>query len=341
MKAYLIRILLVLIFFSTFSCSEDFDVNADWKDITVVYGLLDPYQKDSIQYIKISKGFTNEGANAHDIAKSNIDSLYYSDSLIVVLEQRKKGNILLPNIPLYKEYNENKDLNGDFYAPGQYIYRTAKGTVLNKNYTYTLSVKNVTTGKTIKSETNMIGDIIQIIPLPTANIHFDTSSDTRFIWKSGTNAYFYNIDLVFKYYQYPLGKPNLREIKEIKWRMSSYYLVPSISSDMEVKVEGKKFFEVVADQIKKEENYKDYQREFPKDNLELVFTGGGKEIYYYIHVNQPSIGLVQKKPEYTNIENGYGVFSCKNTYTFNTQLSSFTKSYMIYSDEMVNYNFIE
>lgn len=37
------------------SCETDFDINADWKDITVVYGALN--QNDSIHYIRIQKLF--------------------------------------------------------------------------------------------------------------------------------------------------------------------------------------------------------------------------------------------------------------------------------------------
>ena len=37
-----IKNLLFLILPILFSCETDFDVNANWKDVTIVYGLIDP-----------------------------------------------------------------------------------------------------------------------------------------------------------------------------------------------------------------------------------------------------------------------------------------------------------
>jgi hypothetical protein len=44
-----------------------------------------------------------------------------------------------------------------------------------------------------------------------------------------------------------------------------------------------------------------------------MLTGIGDDIYTYINVNEPSIGIVQKKPEFTNVVNGIGVFSSRLT----------------------------
>ena len=46
-----------------FSCSNDFEVNADWKDIPIVYGLLDI--KDSAYYIRLEKAFLPDGEDAN------------------------------------------------------------------------------------------------------------------------------------------------------------------------------------------------------------------------------------------------------------------------------------
>lgn len=323
------------------SCSEDFKVNADWKNITVVYGLLNPNQEDSIHYIRITHGFTNENASAREIALNEFDSLYYEDSLFVKLEKWRNGNHILPDINLYRIYNEEKDTNGDFYAPGQYLYRTPSGTVLDKNASYKLIVRNPATNDEVSSETNMIGDIIQYIPPRNGLLHFDTANTTKVIWKPGENAYFYNMDVKFRYYEYPKGKPQLRELKEISFKVASFYLTNDLLSDMEIEIEGKKFFEVIYDQIVKDPDYKDYTREFPSKNVELVYYAGGKEIYYYLNVNQPSIGVVEKKPEYSNITNGYGVFSCRNVSRFTTDLSQLAKIYLMTSDQMIDLNFIE
>ena len=79
---YIILILALSFVFS--SCETDFDTIAEWKDITVVYGLLD--QKNSVQYIKINKAFLGDG-NALVYAQEP-DSSNYGFPLTVLVEER-------------------------------------------------------------------------------------------------------------------------------------------------------------------------------------------------------------------------------------------------------------
>src|SRR5947207_9325485 len=72
------------------SCSTDFNVTTTWKDITIVYGLLDA--SDTAQYIKVGKAFLDPSTSALTIAQ-NPDSLYYND-LTVVLEDNANGSTI-------------------------------------------------------------------------------------------------------------------------------------------------------------------------------------------------------------------------------------------------------
>ncbi len=331
--------LLALTSFVVISCSEDFDATAKWKDITIVYGLLNPNSADSVNYIKISRAFLNPETSASDIASGSIDSLYYTDSLSVVIEPWRNGNHIAGDIVFYKEYNENKDTDGVFYAPGQYIYRTKKGIVLDPNARYKLKIINIATGKEITSESSIVGNLIQQRPLPGGAIHFDTSGKTLLEWLPGKNAYFYNIDIKFRFWEYREGHPEERQMKEIKWRVISSYLNPGIDNKpMELKIEGKNFYKFITDKL---DINTGIVRELPQYHVEVEFSAGAKELYYYINVNQPAVGLVQKKPEYSNITNGIGVFSSRNINSFNTELSTIAKDYLFNSDEMINYNFTE
>ena len=59
MNKILRNTLIVFLIFAGFTgCETDFDTTAPYKDITIVYGLLD--SKDSMQYIKINKAFLAE-----------------------------------------------------------------------------------------------------------------------------------------------------------------------------------------------------------------------------------------------------------------------------------------
>ena len=47
----------LVILFTFYSYETDFYTTADWKDITVVYGIID--QNDSIQHIKINRALSS------------------------------------------------------------------------------------------------------------------------------------------------------------------------------------------------------------------------------------------------------------------------------------------
>ena len=84
MKKYLLELLSVLLAIVLLpSCSKDFDSNAPYADVTIVYGVLDADQ--STNYIKIYRGFLTEG-DAYQAA-TIYDSLYYFDKIKVELEE--------------------------------------------------------------------------------------------------------------------------------------------------------------------------------------------------------------------------------------------------------------
>ncbi len=45
--------------------------------------------------------------------------------------------------------------------------------------------------------------------------------------------------------------------------------------------------------------------------VDFIFTVAADDFNTYMEVNEPSTGLVQEKAEYTNIENGVGLFSSR------------------------------
>ncbi len=45
--------------------------------------------------------------------------------------------------------------------------------------------------------------------------------------------------------------------------------------------------------------------------VELHLVAGGDDLSTFIDVNKPSTSIVQEKPEYTNINNGLGIFSSR------------------------------
>ena len=80
------RIYLILSVFSILfiSCETDVDVNAEWEEIVVVYGLLD--QGQELQFVKVNKAFLGDDA-AYIMAQQsdsfNLQILYRSLFIII------------------------------------------------------------------------------------------------------------------------------------------------------------------------------------------------------------------------------------------------------------------
>jgi len=116
MKKTLLISLLVSLIMVFPSCETDFEINADWEEITIIYGLLN--QEDTAHYFRINKAFL--GGNALEIAKIE-DSSSYKNDLEVVLEgwegSTKKQTIVFDTTTI-----SNKD-TGTWYNPYMVVYK--------------------------------------------------------------------------------------------------------------------------------------------------------------------------------------------------------------------------
>jgi hypothetical protein len=303
-----VRALQVIIasFLALVSCRSDFEVNEPWKEIDIIYGLLDV--NDTVQYIKINKAFLNEDEDVYKLASVE-DSLYHKDSLAVTLQPVKNGVPQGAPVKLTRVYHTEKD-SGVFAYPGQYLYATASGYKLDVTATYNLEVRNTETGVTATASTPVAQNAF--IDNPTTQVSLANNAASRLTvdFISGKGVRFYDLTMIFHYEEY--SKATNKKIKDgiVSWPVfTNLYSNPDQSSRLKYSISGPDFFRVVMQQV---EIKGDVYRKIPAKPFEFNLTGGGSEIYNYMSVNQPSIGIVQKKPEYTNVNNGYGIFSTRN-----------------------------
>lgn len=158
MKRLLLLALSAITLFST-GCKEDFDVAAPYKDVTVVYAMLD---MDSIvNYVRIQKAFLSQDLSAIDMSKVSDSSFYADGAIDVVIRELSSNGSILNNIPLSKEKVADKG-PGDFFTGPNYAYKYDRDSLpanlkrLNKNNIYRLVIKNNTTGESDSSETRVV-----------------------------------------------------------------------------------------------------------------------------------------------------------------------------------------
>ena len=319
-KIYLILSVLAIVFTA---CETDFDVNSEWEETTVVFGLLDKAKE--IQFVKINKAFLGE-ADALQMAQ-------YSDSVNYVPFDWSNSTGDL-QVRLYKiNFNDTiaerilKDTlllkdDGVFAADSNIIYyfNTPEGdNFLSKDRTYSLAIKNVKTGNSVSASTDIIKGFNFSAGIPSSNkIMFYSDAlgyrFPRFEWSSINypEAELFQFNLRFHY------KENEIE-KELSWTQTALG-----RNDNILILSGEDFFSFLKNNLVKG----DFVREFSSIDIEM--TLGSQDLKTYMAVNEPITGIVQERPQFTNINNGIGLFSSRYSYEYKgLDLHSGSEEYII------------
>jgi hypothetical protein len=288
------------------SCETDFKVIANYKEVAIVYGLLN--QNDSIHYLRINKAFLGDG-NALTYAQV-ADSSSFGDNIdVVLIETPPSGSekeIVFDTVTLY-----NKEV-GDFYSPGQlFYYSKAK---FSENNSYKLKITNKRTGYEVSSQTNLIHNFYITKPLSgSTSISFKRSSTSKnkFIWQNAINGRRYQLKVYFNYKE--LGIKGDTTYKKLLWLFPEQ-VGESIDGDYKIEATyvNEDFFKACESKIPYTDQAAEdavIKRFASKINLEVAVIGD--EFNTYLEANGPSTGILMEKPVYSNITNGLGLFSSK------------------------------
>jgi hypothetical protein len=318
---YLLFLLPVFVFNS---CSNEIDVLADYEESAAIYGLLDPYQP--IQLIKINKVFTNPGARAGDIAKIS-DSLYF-DTIAPVLVELDNG-VARRTIPLFRANILLKD-SGTFANSPNYMYAT--NVQIFSQYKYRLDLRLPKTNKYVTATTNMVSmkysDLNQpVYPFSIPRyISIPPTEGASIIlsFKTGLNGKIYDAFFNFNYMEINKSDTSIRTLKSIRWKILRSFraLADKGQETVSYKIPAGSFYDLIMHEIPVDPNV---TRQFMPSTVE--FIGGNLELDNYIEASIPSIGIVQKQTEYTNIINGVGIFASRSTLVIDqVQLSAPAKT---------------
>jgi hypothetical protein len=290
-----------------YSCNDKLNVNANWKDITVVYGLLS--QNDDTAYIKITKAFLGNG-NAMEFAKIP-DSSTYPGKLDVRMEAWSAGTLVKTYVFDTLTIHTKQAGDSIFYFPTQMVYYCKTGH-LDQNNTYRLKITHTKTGVVDSASTTLVHNFNSVNPDPyfkqadfIPGQYFVAQFDQAYGGKryqlvirfhylettgSGTKPKSYDW-LVFN--DYEVSDP---------YELSSLPLEQSFSSDV--------FYTVAKANIKT-------LKEDPSVNarsaqyVDFIFSVASDDLNTYMNVSEPSLSIIQERPSFSNIYNGIGLFSSR------------------------------
>jgi hypothetical protein len=316
MNKFLLISLLAVVALSFQSCNEDLQLAADYKEVPVIYGLLD--QSDSLHFIKINRAFIGPG-NAYEIAQI-ADSNYFTN-VNAKIEEVINNNVLR-TWTLRDTILTTKNTNGLFYAPENKVYYfDTKSSPLLENASYRLTV-DINEGKlTVQGETRLVSDFAPLIGSTGTSLS-NNNATLRFakdpgelistsIWCQAGSAAFGNVSLDI-------------EIAEYRGADSTHIHVPWDVNETTVAngritalALGQTFYNLVKNKLTNDNTID--KRNF--EGFRITFTGGADDLYKYILVNKPTTSLTQSKPTFTNltVTEGYsvvGLFSARHTVSF-------------------------
>lgn len=301
----LFYILFSLLAITFFSCSTDVDLNDDWQDNTIVFGLLNT--TDTVHYIRIGKSFLGD-ENAYVMA-THSDSIQYSDTLEVKVE-RWLNNNLLETINFYATdpYEVLKD-TGIFAADNYFVYKSTANLIPEGEYRLSIYIPSL--DKTVRSSTYLIEKIDfkgYTSNLFFGKVHFASDDEIKLEWTTPKHARLFNVTLVFHYSEVTNLKDTVK--KSISWSLQAKI---SISADggenMKYPITRVDFYKFVATKL--DEIPVNVRRIAGK--VDFILDIGSDDFKLYYDINQPATGIVQERPIFTNIDNGIGIFTSSYT----------------------------
>ena len=307
MKNVIFGLLMLLGFVVLNRCSTEVDLYADFKDITIVFGVLD--YTDDTSWIKITKAYSGPG-NALVMAQ-NPDSSNYPYKLDVKLTGTKQGDNLAPIIFDTLTINNKKAGDSIFYYPDQLMYFAVGELDVDANYTLTVMNKDEET----TSETQLIPKFS--ITYPKNTINFTTNNNT-IDWNSGKYGKRYEVYYTFNYQELLPGTTDT-SWNSMNWKVGDYQL--SQSTDGGEKMHqlyiGDAFYSKLNADLEHITNVQRWA-----GPLQVYVSAGSQVLQNYISINDATGSLLTEVPTYSNIKNGTGIFAARHTSLKTSRISN-------------------
>ncbi len=300
------------------SCSNDFDVIADWQEIPVVYGLIDA--SDTAQYIRVQKAFLDPETSAVQLA-GIVDSIYFdAASTSVALEMLNNSGTVVTTIPLNRVDGALEGYpkeGGDFANSPNWLYKTTSPIDANREYRLVINTSSNTYSATTKVVKPFTLDIPNIT-VSQAIVFNYPNAETAFSWTApeSTNATLFDLDLIITYQEGTLDGSIPTVQKTLTWPMRRNLRRESGNSVVNPRVAGEGFYSFIGDALEPLPNPTNAFRCI--SGLEVVVSGAAEDLDNFIDIQNTNTGITSAEvvPLYTNIEGGRGVFSSRRIQGF-------------------------
>jgi len=285
------------------ACDNEIDLNAPYKEIGVIYGLINP--ADDTLSVRIQKAFLGEG-NANVMAQVT-DSLYYPDILDVQLHRIQNGAVT-GSFPLVRYVGPDK-VPGTFPSSPNILYRSSGETIF-RDSDYRIVVKNSQTGHIISATTPIVDSMRIIKPSRSASALIQFSNEQfpyNVEYITAKNGKVHTMTIRFWYFEEVTGSGTPGVDKYIDWVFPNVLVSnPSVVETIRIQIEGEDFYKFVGQNILVNPNVFRIAK-----GLDFSFIAGAEFLANYVAINQSTTSVLTTTPYYSNVTGGTGIFSSR------------------------------
>ena len=308
-KTYLKTTILLVLTVFTASCKHEVDLFADYREVPIIYGLLDATADTN--FVKITHIFYPNG----DInqAALNPATSNYPGRLDVRLTEYRNGEptreIILDTITIHNKQT------GTFYAPAQKLYYTTEALNLNTSgdkYSYELSV--ALPDSTIHAKADIVGNRnfkVKSLAVNFTKEYFHTVRPIYFY--PAIKGEYYQSELSFTFYE-RLTPDSDSVPRTFSWKTGEnddYYLSNHMEEDAYVlKYRPAAFWMALQEYLGDDTLKEGVVRLIGDYPVEITISACGKNLKQYMYFNS-STSIAPGDPDFSLIDGGYGVFSSR------------------------------
>lgn len=305
------------------SCSTDVDLFAEYKEIPIIYGLLDA--NADTNFVKITRAFYVQG-DAYQSAL-NPDSSNYAGKLDARLVEYCNGDsvreIILDTITLHNKQQ------GTFYYPHQKLYYTTDSLGRNgsgKNYSYKLKV--VLPDRVITAKDDLVGSRSfgpQSLAVNFSKEYFGIPR--KFLFNPAVNATYYDVSMAFTFLEQ--RTPDSDSVpRTMSWNIGrftiDYFYINSDGDCFIFPYLPETFYAQLKEFLGADTAIGGLTRFIGDYPVEITIAAGGEKLRQYVYNNDVSNGFTPGDNEFSLIDGGYGVFSSRMTARRNVRLGGET-----------------
>ena len=339
-------------------CSTDIELNAPYDRTPVVFSLLDAAQ--DTQWVRINRTWLGDG-NQFDAALIADSSEYDASSLTVTVQERT-GNVTGTQWSLKDTVIENKSDDGIFYAPEHQMWYFVPEDGLDTDAEYDLEIAIDEEEELVSATTNMIAEQIGNITQPPPGVNnfklgfaspgfVTTYPDITFKWSSTAGASRYDITVfihVIERVWNDLEHTDLLEEREriVEWNIGTLNTDDDEGGEvLQKEISGSRFYSTLATQLDEDPYITRILGVWDEEvqiarAVDFVLTIANEELSTYLEVNAPVTGVIQERPEYTNINGGLGLFAARSSQgVYGIGYTTATVEHLIEGDETAALNF--